>query len=271
MGNTNNAKVIVDYADMVTIADAIRSRNNSTESMAITEMPAQIGDIGGSGENALIKRNFSVYENGTVTTIGDNAFCHFTNLTSVSFPMCTSIGASAFYYCSNLTTVSFPICTNIGDGAFYYCSHLTTANFPACTNISNNAFYRCYSLTTADFPACTTIGNNAFSSCTDLVSVNFPVCISMDSYAFRGCGYLPTASFPACNYIGSSAFHYCSSLATLYLTGSSFCTLAHSNALFTTSIKSTTGSIFVNASLVDQYKSAPHWSYFSNVIYAYEG
>jgi hypothetical protein len=47
------------------------------------------------------------------------------------------------------------------------------------------------------------------------------------------------------------------------------CALSNSNAFSNTNIWSTKGSIFVRASLLDSYKTASHWSYFSNRIFSY--
>ena len=128
----------------------------------------------------------------------------------------------------NITSYTNDRITTIGDYAFYYCSKLTTISFPAATTIGDHAFYYCSKLTTISFPAATTIGSSAF-----------------------GCGY---------------------SLNSLYLTGSSMCTLLHSNALSSTpfagysSYFSGTPYIYVPASLVDSYKTATNWTYFSKYI-----
>jgi hypothetical protein len=70
--------------------------------------------------------------------------------------------------------------------------------------------------------------------------------------------------------IGSTAFGSCTNLNTFYLAGSTVCGLSGSNVFTGTGITSTAGSIYVNASLVDSYKTATNWTYFSNVIYAIE-
>ena len=63
----------------------------------------------------------SVEHEGTaysVTSIGDNAFCYCSGLTSVTIPnSVTSIGGAAFCYCSGLTSVTIPnSVTSIGGG-----------------------------------------------------------------------------------------------------------------------------------------------------------
>jgi len=254
------------------------------------------GGSGGSGssdnsaEDGIITRTISgTYTNSRVTAIGTTAFYSCSSLTTVSFPECTYIGSNAFQNCSKLTSVSFPACTSIGISAFAYCSSLTSVNFPVCVSINGYAFSYCSKLTSVSFPACTSIGISAFANCHSLTSVNFPVCVSIDRYAFSYCSRLTSVSFPACTYIGSYAFAYCSSLTTvsfplctsisgyafyscsklsiIYLINSSICILGNSNAFSNTSIWSTKGSIFVPSSLVASYKTASHWSYFSNRIF----
>jgi hypothetical protein len=62
----------------------------------------------------------------------------------------------------------------------------------------------------------------------------------------------------------------------LYLTGSSVCALAHSNAFSSTPIggystsAGTYGSIYVPASLIDAYKTATNWTYFSSRFVAFD-
>ena len=226
------------------------------------------------------------------TNIGSSAFYSCISLTSVSFPVCTSIGSWAFEYCSSLTSVSFPACTNIDLYAFGWCSSLTSISFPVCTSIGNSAFYSCTSLTSVNFPKCTNIGSNAFAYCSSLTSVSFPVCTNISDYGFIRCTSLTSVSFPKCTSIGANAFAYCSSLTSasftkctsigsyafnkcynlisLYLTGSSLCTLSNSNAFTSTPIGgySTSagryGSIYVKSSLLTSYKNATNWTYFSS-------
>ena len=110
------------------------------------------------------------------------------------------------------------------------------------------AFYECYSLTTASFPKVTSIGG----------------------YAFCYCGRLTTVSFPKVTTIGGYAFNRCYNLKSLYLTGSSLCKLSNSNAFTSTPIggystsAGTYGSIYVPASLLNSYKTATNWTYFSS-------
>lgn len=125
-------------------------------------------------------------------------------------------------------------------------------------------------LTTYANDRVTTIGSWAFYNQNNLSIISFPKCTSIDSYAFYNCG-LQIVQLPVCTKICSSVFYQCTSLFRIYLLASSVCTLQNSNAFSNTNIKSTSGSIFVPASLVSAYKSATNWTYFSNRIFSYTG
>ena len=269
----------------------------TTGDEALSEIPGlieeiQVGDGGSETLDDLIDRSITEI-NSNAEIVGSNAFYYCsrlatanfpvctivsigafygcTSLTTASFPVCTSMSTSAFAYCASLTTANFPACTSMGTSAFAYCSRLTTANFPVCTSVSNGAFYCCYSLTSASFPVCTSIASVAFFSCSSLTTVSFPVCTSIASNAFGCCTRLTTANFPACTSMGSGAFRSCYVLSALILSGSSLCTLANSNAFSNASlIQNGTGYIYVPSSLVDAYKSATNWTYFSAQISAIE-
>ena len=233
---------------------------------------ATAGGSGGtaSAEDGIITRSISgTYVNDRVTSIGNYAFYSCSKLTSVSFPACTTIGSSAFCSCTSLTSVSFPACTKIYSSAFCSCTSLTSVSFPNCTNISGSAFYCCTKLTNANFPACTSLGFYAFASCTRLTTISFPNCKNITGYAFARCLSFTNVSFPACTNIGVYAFASCTSLTTIYLGASIVCTLSNSNAFSNTGIWASKGSIFVRASLLASYKTASHWSYFSNRIFSY--
>lgn len=155
------------------------------------------------------------------------------------------VASNVFKFNQNIQTVNLPYATTVGDYAFHNCRSLTQVNLPVCSSISNYAFYNCFSLTQVSLPMCSSIGNNAFQNCNSLSQVNLPVCSSIGNYAFQNC----------------------SSLSIITIGYSSICSLNNSNAFSATPIASGTGSIYVPASLVDAYKSAPIWSEYSNRIF----
>ena len=103
----------------------------------------------------------------SVTSIGEYAFYHCSELTSVTIPnSITSIDKASFYGCEGLTSVTIPnSVTSIGEYAFDYCSRLTSVTIPnSVTSIGYRAFYGCSRLTklvslAIEPPTC---GNGAF-------------------------------------------------------------------------------------------------------------
>lgn len=231
-----------------------------------------------------------------ITSIGGSAFNDCRSLQTVSFDNCLYIGGYAFQNCSMLQSVSFPACTNIGSGAFDRCSSLRSAIFPQVQSILGNAFSGCTSLSYFSASNCIYVDAYAFYKCTSLSDVHLPNCSYVNSSAFDLCSNLKEISLPECSYIGPMAFSNCSSLEVVYLTkcktlsnrAFTKCNRLKSLYLLSTSIvnipqsqvfESTPialssylgyyGSIYVPASLVDAYKSATYWSYYSDRITSY--
>lgn len=154
--------------------------------------------------------------------------------------------SSAFEY-KLVETVDLPNCLYVGSNAFYYCASLTTVNLPVCTSLYNNAFRNCARLTSINLPKCSYVGSMALFHCDSLTTISLPVCTTLYNYAFRYCGNLKTI------YMGTAL--------------STVATMTQSNAL---SDCSALQSIYVPASLVDAYKSASNWSYYSSKIVGFE-
>ena len=201
------------------------------------------------------------------SSIGSYAFAFCSSLTQVSLPMCSSIGYSAFANCYSLAQVSLPMCSSIGSYAFAFCSSLTQVSLPVCRYIGSYAFYNCSSLSQVSLPVCSSIEFGAFQNCYSLAQVSLPMCSYIGGYAFAFCYSLNQVSLPVCSSIDYFAFQVCSSLSIITIGYSSVCSLNGSDVFYGTPIKSGTGSIYVPASLVDAYKSAKYWSYFSSIIF----
>ena len=138
------------------------------------------GDIPGSGDAPWFSRSYEIKKviiKDGVTNIGENAFSHYTALTSVEIPnSVTSIGESAFFLCTSLTSVTIGnSLTRIGNRAFETCTALLSVEFPnSLTNIEELAFENCFVLTSITIPnSVTSIGNNAFVNCVNLKSFTF--------------------------------------------------------------------------------------------------
>ena len=158
------------------------------------------------------------------------------------------VASSAFEGNTNLQTVNLPYATTVGDNAFERCTSLTQVSLPMCSSIDYGAFYNCSSLNQVSLPMCAFLGENAFYNCTSLTQM----------------------SLPMCSHIGRSAFYRCRLLSIITIGYSSVCSLGGIGAFDGAQITSSMGSIYVPASLVDLYKSATNWSYFSTQIFPIE-
>ena len=153
--------------------------------------------------------------------------------------------------------------------AFEY-KAVQTVDLPNCLYVGNKAFYYCTSLTTVNLPSCTALHNYAFRSCWNLSSISLPNVTMLSAYCLTNCSALQTISLPKCSYLNRYAFRSCYNLNTIYIGTelSTVATMAQSNALLDCSALQ---SIYVPASLVDAYKSAKNWSYYSSIIYPFVG
>lgn len=204
------------------------------------------------------------------TSVGSSAFYWNESLSQVSLPVCEYIGNEAFYLCQSLSQVNLPMCSYIGDGVFARCSSLSQISLPVCSYIGYQAFQECSSLSQISLPKCSYISMRTFWKCYSLNQVSLPVCSFIGDRAFQNCSSLSQISLPVCSFIGYNLFDGCSSLSIITIGYSGVCDLKNSQAFTNTQITSSTGSIYVPVSLVDAYKSASNWSYFSNRIFPIE-
>ena len=201
--------------------------------------------------------------------VANNAFKDNKNIQTVNLPYATIVYLEAFRNCTSLTQVNLPMCSYIDRLTFYYCSSLNQISLPMCSRIDDAAFNNCTSLSQISLPMCSRIDNNAFFACTSLSQISLPMCSHIGRYVFAYCP-LTQVSLPMCSFIDDYTFQNCSSLSIITIGYSSVCSLINSMTFDRTQITSSTGSIYVPTSLVDAYKSAPNWSYFSTQIFPIE-
>lgn len=173
------------------------------ESDFIMESSFCITGYNGSGGDVVIPDG--------VTEIGDNAFSHNKNITSLTIPAdCKRIGFSAFYYCTGLESVTFEgDMEHIVMMSFLGCSSLEKITFKgniiASENdigggIDCNAFMGCRNLKTVEFAETSRIDaieRAAFMDCASLTEVT----LSNDAgriseYVFMNCPELTRLEIP---------------------------------------------------------------------------
>ena len=176
---------------------------------------------------------------GSVTSIGDEAFCNCSNLTNVIIPnSVTSIGYGAFFGCINLTSITIPDSViSISKTAFSYCTSLSSINVdsgnPNYSSVNGNLFNKDktelirYAIGKTDMHYTipgnvTSIGDEAFANCSQLTSVNISAGVTSIGYrAFGYCINLTNITIPnSVTSIGDEAFSYCSSLTSVTIPNS---------------------------------------------------
>ena len=253
------------------IKSAIESKGVDMTGVSFPGYASKIGEISGGGgwdQKSITEGNIELINlDNSASFVANNAFTGNKKIKTVNLPYATSVGNNAFQNCSSLKQVSLPVCSYIGNNAFQNCMSLSQLNLPVCSYIGNNVFENCRSLSQLNLPVCSYIGIGVFWGCISLSQLNLPVCSYIGMYVFYGCKSLTQVSLPVCNTIGGYAFQNCTSLSIITLGYSSVCSLGGSNVFTNTQITSSKGSIYVPTSLVDTYKSAKNWSYFSTQIF----
>ena len=183
-------------------------------------------------DNCLINRatktlidvldGFVIPADGSVVTIGDNAF-RDKDFTHIEIPDgVTAIGNSAFCNCMNLETIVLPdSLVTIDVSAFSECVSLQQIVLPeSITQISNFTFENCIGLTSITIPdSITYIGNCAFMGCSNLASISLPEGLThIDDFAFTDCSALTEVILPETLVsLGSDAFARCQELGSLHI------------------------------------------------------
>ena len=201
-----------------------------------------------------------------VIGIGDYAFGHCKNLTSVTIPnSVTYIKYAVFLDCTSLTSITIPnSVTSIGRAAFAGCSDLNSVVIPdGVTSIGQLVFAECRGLTSVTIPSSvTSIGELAFQNCVGLTSITIPNSVkSIRECAFQNCIGLTSVVIPSSvTSIGRRAFTGCSGLTSV---------TSEIINVFETGENAFWGcenaTLYVPEGTKDQYQNTADWNRFSNI------
>lgn len=245
-----NPVVVLDDT-LYDIADAIRSKNGSSDTYKPSEMPSAITAIPSGGGGVGIPREVSA-----TGVYGFPAQSFVFSLPSGATDVSSYALARALYGCASLTSVDLSSLTTVSgeyafNYAFYGCTSLTSVDLSSLTAVSgtgayafSSAFQNCANLTSVDFSSLTTVsaGNAfryAFQESTSLTSVSFPALsvlgeTSVFFRAFYKCTSLTSLSFPA---LTTSSFGSYTNQFSNMLYGVTGCTVH-----FPAAIRNTIGS-----------------------------
>ena len=169
-------------------------------------------------------KNSIIPADGSVTSIGNYAFCD-NHLKNISFPdSVTSVGDYAFYGCEmEIVTIPGSI-RSIGDHAFDTCNYITEISIlNGVASIGKGAFTGCGRLESITIPGSViSVGSDAFAACWKLKTATLlPGVTSIGNDVFSGCSVLRTVTIPdSVDTIGHGAFHSCGALTDIYYGGS---------------------------------------------------
>ena len=271
-GEFNGGVITVDVPAPQFVTETLNVSSNGTYtpgegvdgySQVVVDVP-----ISGWDQKSLTEGTVEIINlDNSASFVASEVFRNNKTIQTVNLPYATSIGNAAFQSCYVLNQLSLPMCSYIGSSAFYRCTSLTQISLPMCSHIGSSAFASCSSLSQIDLPMCSYISDSAFQYCSSLSQISLPVCSYIGATVFYSCSSLSQINLPICSFIGYQTFYNCYSLSIITIGYSGVCSLIGSAVFTNTQITSSTGSIYVTASLVDSYKSALNWSYFSTQIF----
>lgn len=211
-------------------------------------------------------------------------------------------GISALLDGSGVTRISSPTVASIRPNCCGNFKSLKEVDIPAAKTINQNAFDGCTSLTRLNAPKATYIYQSAFANGPAIKNMTLPKAESIQQYAFElqpsyqtapatlqdlgkltlgNIRYIGVMAFDLCGYsevditvnanggsIATQAFNRCLNLKKVTIRGKTMLTNEEGFVFYGSPIESLNGEIFVDASLVESYKTATNWSNYASIIKA---
>lgn len=278
------ANVVVEEQSLIDIANAIRNKNETSNTYKPSEMASAILDITTSEDLSSEFDNYETYLINQETTIEDivsalegkvggvdtkeieDAFITHTLSGDYANDRVTTIPYGTFYGDTKLTGVSFPEVTSADGYSFYKCTSLATIDIPKLKTSASYTF--AYTKpSNINFPLLETMSTYTFAYITVPCTVNLPSLKTTTNSGFRDSKGITRVDLGSATKIDTLCFYYCNNLEKLILRKSdAICTLQSTNAFTGTKIASGTGYVYVPDDLVETYKTATNWSSFANQI-----
>ena len=226
-------RVIVSRDKLVAIANAIRSKSETTDALTLDEMPIAIENIQvGADVNTVVSDwlmgRVEEVDCDELLEIPSYCFDNKERLKSVRLANAKSCSSYNFRSCVNLEKVDLP--SLIGSVGPYFCT-----------------------------------------SCDLLTDVNIPLVTSLGNYSFRYAYALKFIDLPSVGSIGTYCFATARLLETVILRKSdSIATLGASGSFVGSGIANGTGYIYVPKALIEEYKAGTNWSKYASQFRAIE-
>lgn len=247
--------IYMTKAAWTAITNKVRGKTGSTGLLKAGEVP---GLLNGLFNGSVLCDGAGIKEisNDTVTSIKDSCCMDFKELQNVSVPEATKIGDNAFTGCTSLTRLNAPKATYIGQGAF--------ADGPLIKNLL--------------LPKAESIQYAAFELQSELEAppATLP---DLGKLTLGNISYIGTMAFDLCGYsevditvnagggsVETQAFNRCLNLKKVTIRGKTMLTNEEGSVFYGSPIESLNGEIFVDASLVESYKTATNWSDYASII-----
>ena len=249
--------IYMTKAAWTAITDKARGKTGSTGLLKAGEVPGLLNDlfnVSALFDGAGIKE----ISNDTVTFIKNSCCMNFKELQNVSVTEATEIGNNAFNGCTSLTRLNAPKATYIGQTAFSNGPSIKNLLLPKAESIQYGAFelqseFEAPPATLPDLGKLT-LGNISY----------------IGTMAFNSCGYSEvdiTVNAGGGN-IATQAFNRCLNLKKVTIRGKTMLTNEEGSVFYGSPIESLNGEIYVDASLVESYKTATNWSDYASIIKA---
>lgn len=234
----------VKRSSLQSVADHIKAKAGTEDKMVFPEeWETTIDAIESGGDTyevarQIVDRTITEY-NDYLTSIGDYAFAHCSNLESINVENVESLGVYAFLLCKSLKgEYRFEKLTSIGGGAF--CGAGSWGN--GCA------------IETLEFDVLETLTAGSISM-TSQTSANSKI----KNVYFGNLKTIPSGN----------TFYY-TPINSIVIATNQLCSLGSTNIFLNSNIAKGTGYIYVPQALLEEYKVATNWSTYANQFRAIE-